>query len=126
MVRWLVATAVALASLAAVAGDLTHFFTERHWSTVRDFYNAQMRAGTCPIGFTRKEEGCEAPRRARKWAVGKPLPQDTIRFDLPHALAEKLGKPPAGHRYLRLGPDLLLVSNRTKLVVDAIEDLGRR
>jgi Ni/Co efflux regulator RcnB len=126
MVRLLVATAVALASAAAVAGDLTHFFTERHWSAVREFYNEQMRAGTCPIGFARKEGGCEPPRLARKWAVGKPIPPGTIRFDLPHALVEKLGKPPAGHRYLRVGPDLLLVSNRSKLVIDAIQDLGRR
>lgn len=126
MIRVLVAAVLALAGAAAVAGDPARFFGERHWNVVREFYNGQMRAGTCPIGFAKKEDGCEPPRGPRKWAVGKAIPPGAIRFDLPHALAEKLGKPPAGHRYVRVGPDILLVSNRTKLVVGAIEDLGRR
>ena len=127
MIRSLVvATVVALASGTALAGDPARFFGERHWSAVREFYNEQMRAGNCPIGFAKKEDGCEPPARARKWAVGKPIPPGAIRFDLPRALAEKLGKPPAGHRYVRVGADTLLVSNRTKLVVDGILDLGRR
>jgi hypothetical protein len=101
-------------------------FADRHWSTVRDFYNAQMRTGVCPIGFVKKEDGCETPSSGRKWAVGKPLPSSLIRFDLPPALVQKLGKPPASHRYVRVGPDILLVSNKSKLVVDGITDLGRR
>ena len=126
MIRFLVATVVALASSAAVAGDPARFFGERHWSAVREFYNEQMRAGACPIGFAKKDDGCQPPHQARKWAAGKPIPPGAIRFDLPHALVEKLGKPPAGHRYVRVGADILLVSNRTKLVVGAIEDLGRK
>jgi Ni/Co efflux regulator RcnB len=126
MIRVLVAAVLALAGAAAVAGDPAHFFAERHWTAVREFYNAQMRAGICPIGFAKKDDGCEPPRAPRKWAVGKSIPPGAIRFNLPNALAEKLGKPPTGHRYVRVGPDILLVSNRTKLVVGAIEDLGRR
>ena len=125
MIRFLVATVVALASAAAVAGDPARFFGERHWSAVREFYNEQMRAGTCPIGFAKKEGGCGLPRHSANWAVGKPLPPGAIRFDLPPGLVAKLGKPPASHRYLRLGPDVLLVSNKSKLVTDAIPDLGR-
>jgi hypothetical protein len=102
------------------------FFGERHWKVVRDFYNEQMREGTCPIGFAKKEDGCEPPRHARTWEMGKPLPANAIRFDLPPALVTKLGKPPSGHRYVRVVADVLLVSNRTKLVEDAIQDLGRR
>ncbi len=121
-----VAAALALAAGAAIAADPAKFFTEKHWSAVRDFYNEQMRAGHCPIGFAKKEDGCVPPSHARKWAVRKPLPSGAIRFDLPPALAAKLGKPPASHRYVRVGPDILLVSNRTKLVTDAVLDLGRR
>ena len=134
-----VAMVVALASGAALAGKpaptagnaavedkQARFFGERHWTAVREFYNAQLRAGHCPIGFARKDDGCAPPAQARKWAVGKLLPPNAIRFDLPPALAAKLGKPPSGYRYLRVVADILLVSNRTKLVVDGILDLGRR
>lgn len=121
-----VAAAFSLVGGAAAAADPAEFFSEKHWSAVRDFYNEQMRAGHCPIGFAKKPDGCEAPAHARKWEVDEPLPSKAIRFDLPPALVAKLGKPPAGHRYVRVGPDILLVSNRTKLVTDAVLDFGRR
>jgi hypothetical protein len=127
MIRSLVvATALALASAAVAAAGPAEFFSEKHWSAVRDFYNEQMRAGHCPIGFAKKPDGCEAPSHPRKWEVDEPLPSNAIRFDLPAALVARLGKPPASHRYVRVGADILLVSNRTKLVVDGILDLGRR
>jgi len=102
------------------------YFNDRHWMTVRDFYNEQMRAGKCPLGFVRKDDGCETPDQTRKWEIGKPLPPSAVRFDVPPGLAAKLGKPPTGHRYLRVGADILLVSNRTRLVVDGVLDLGRK
>ncbi len=111
---------------AALEDKQARFFSERHWTAAREFYNDQIRAGICPVGFARKDDGCVPPAQARKWAAGKPLPPNAIRFDLPPALVAKLGKPPAGYRYVRLGADILLVSNRTKLVADGILDLGRR
>ena len=116
----------ALASGAVCAAKQAEVLSERHWTVVREYYNEQMRAGICPIGFAKKEEGCKAPSEPRRWAVGKPLPSNAVRFDVPPALAAKLGKPPSGHRYVRVGPDILLVSNRTKLVADGILDLGRK
>ncbi len=113
-------------ALAAKDKPPKAFFGEKHWTAVRDFYNEQMRAGVCPIGFAKKDDGCQPPQHARAWEKGKPLPANAIRFYLPPALVAKLGKAPAGHRYVRVVADILLVSNRTKLVVDAIEDLGRR
>ena len=104
---------------AAALGD-------RQWVAVRDYYNDQIRAGNCPTGFRKKDDGCEAPSLARKWAVGKPLPSGVVRFEVPPPLVAKLGKPPTGHRYVRVGADILLVSNRTKLVTDGILDFGRR
>jgi Ni/Co efflux regulator RcnB len=127
----LLGVVIALASSAAAAKvaqqeRYAQFFGERHWSTVRDFYNEQMRAGNCPIGFKRLDDGCKPPRHLRTWDIGKPLPPNAIRFDLPPALVAKLGKPPSGHRYVRVAEDILLVSNRSKLVVDGILNLGRR
>ena len=134
-----IAVAIALAGGAAIAAKpppaegkaaaedkQSRFFSERHWTATREFYNEQIRAGVCPLGFAPQDGGCKPPDQARKWALGKPLPPGAIRFDLPQALAAKLGKPPAGYRYVRVMADILLVSNKTKLVVDAILDLGRR
>jgi hypothetical protein len=131
---WLAALALLVAvsmPLGAASRHPSHtdgkrvVFAERQRQAVRDFYNAQMKAGTCPIGFVKHDEGCQAPSNPRRWEIGKPLPGAVVRFDLPPALVAKLGKPPAGHRYVRVGPDILLVSNRTRLVVDGIRDLGR-
>lgn len=118
------ASAPTQAKVPAQDGN-AHFFGERHRAAVRTFYNDQMRAGICPIGFAKKEGGCQPPRKPRSWEVGKPLPSNAIRFDLPAPLVAKLGKPPTGHRYVRVADDVLLVSNRTKLVVDGILNLGR-
>jgi Ni/Co efflux regulator RcnB len=37
----------------------------------------------------------------------------------------KLGVPPAGHKYVRVAADILMIAVGTGLVVSAIEDLGR-
>ena len=116
----------AAAAAATAKVKQAGYFGDRHWTLVRDYYNEQIRAGNCPLGFVKREDGCAPPDQARKWAIGKPLPQNAVRFDVPHALSAKLGKPPAGHRYVRVGADVLLVSNRTGLVVDGILDLGRK
>lgn len=113
-------------SQAAAKPERARYFSDRHWMVVRDFYNEQMRVGKCPLGFVRKDDGCEPPDQIRKWQLGKPLPPGAVRFDLPQVLAAKLGKPPLGHRYLRVGADILLVSNKTKLIVDGVLDLGRK
>jgi len=102
------------------------FFAERHWTAVREYYNEQIRAGNCPLGFVKRDDGCAPPDHGRKWEIGKPLPRDAVRFDVPAALVAKLGKPPAGHRFVRVAADVLLVSNKTGMVVDGVLDLGRK
>jgi Ni/Co efflux regulator RcnB len=36
----------------------------------------------------------------------------------------QIGPPPAGHRYVRVAGDILLIAIGTGMVVDAIQDLG--
>jgi Ni/Co efflux regulator RcnB len=64
------------------------------------------------------------PGQAKKWAMGRPLPRDVIFYDLPPRLVVQLGTPPAGHRYVRVAADILLIAVGTAMVVDAIEDIG--
>ena len=53
------------------------------------------------------------------------LLRDVIFHDLPPALVVELGRPPAGHRFVRVASDILLIAVGTGMVIDAIEDLGR-
>jgi hypothetical protein len=41
------------------------------------------------------------------------------------AFADKHDEGPAGHRYVRVAGDILLIAVGTSIVADAIQDLGR-
>jgi len=101
-------------------------FIDRHTVVVREYYGEQFRAGKCPPGLAKKRNGCMPPGQAKKWQVGRPLPGDVVYYDLPPALVVQLGPPPAGHRYVRVAADILLLAVGTGMVVDAIQDLNRR
>jgi len=64
------------------------------------------------------------PGQAKKWSRGQPLPRDVVFYYLPPRLVVELGVPPAGHKYVRVAADILLIAVGTSIVVDAIEDLG--
>ncbi len=100
-------------------------FGERHHVLVRDYYVQEHRAGHCPPGLAKKNNGCMPPGQAKKWHKGRPLPRDIVYYDLPPKLVVQLGTPPAGHKYIRVASDILLIAIGTSMVVDAIDDLGR-
>ncbi len=100
-------------------------FADQHRVVVREYYGEQFRAGKCPPGLAKKNNGCMPPGQAKKWRVGRPLPPDVVYFELPPPLVIKLGPPPSGHRYVRVAADILLIAIGTGLIVDAIEDLSR-
>jgi len=49
--------------------------------------------------------------------------RDLVYYSVPPAVVVRLGVPPAGHRYVRVANDILLIAIGTRIVVDAIEDL---
>ena len=100
-------------------------FGDSQRMAVRNYYGEQRRAGKCPPGLAKKNNGCMPPGQARKWGVGKPLPADVVSYPLPQSVVVQLGAPPAGHRYVRVAADILLIAIGTAIVVDAIQDLGR-
>ncbi len=100
------------------------YFGDRQRVVVRDYYAAEFRSGHCPPGLAKKNNGCMPPGQAKKWRVGHPLPRDVIYYDLPPAVVVDLGPPPAGHRYVRVGLDILMIAIGTGMIVDAIQDLG--
>ncbi len=105
--------------------SVTVHFGEQQRTLIRDYYAGQFGKGRCPPGLAKKQNGCMPPGQAKKWAMGKPLPNDVIFYDLPPKLAVQLGTPPAGHRYVRVAADILLIAVGTAMVVDAIEDLEK-
>ncbi len=102
------------------------YFDERHRALVHDYYAEEFRAGRCPPGLAKKRNGCLPPGQAKKWAIGRPLPPSVVYYDLPPAIVMQIGVPPEGYRYVRVANDILLIATGTRMVVDAIMDLGGR
>jgi Ni/Co efflux regulator RcnB len=101
------------------------YFGDQHRTVVHNYYHEQFRAGRCPPGLAKKHNGCMPPGQAKKWTVGRPLPRDVIYHHVPQELVVQIGLPPAGHRYVRVASDILLIALGTGMVIDAIQDLGR-
>jgi len=57
--------------------------------------------------------------------MGRPLPRDVQYYPLPRDLMGRLPPPPAGHEYVRVAGDILMIAIGTSMVVDAIQDIGR-
>jgi Ni/Co efflux regulator RcnB len=100
------------------------YFGGTQRQAVYDYYGPDVRAGHCPPGLAKKNNGCMPPGQAKKWAMGRPLPSDLTYYAVPPTLVARLGPPPAGHKYVRVASDILLITIGTSMVVDAIQDLG--
>ena len=102
-------------------------FGEPQHVAVHGWYENEIKAGHCPPGLAKKDNGCLPPGQAKKlWAVGQPVPREVTLYDLPPPLLVELGPPPPGYRYARVANDVLLLALSNGMVVDAITDLGRR
>lgn len=100
------------------------YFGGTQRQAVHDYYGSQFKSGHCPPGLAKKGNGCMPPGQAKKWRMGYPLPHDLTYYAVPATLIGRLGPPPAGHKYVRVASDILLIAIGTSMVVDAIEDLG--
>ena len=101
------------------------YFGDQQRVVVREYYGKQYSAGRCPPGLAKKNNGCMPPGQAKKWAVGQPLPRDVVYYPVPQSVVIQLGAPPAGHKYVRVASDILLIAIGSSMIVDAIQDLGR-
>jgi len=100
------------------------FFGGQQRDVIRNYYTQEYQSGHCPPGLAKKKNGCMPPGQAKKWKKGQPLPHDVVRYDLPREVLYQLGPAPAGHRYVRVASDILLISAGTGMIVDAIQDLN--
>lgn len=102
-----------------------HFNDDKR-AHIHSYYEGEFRGGRCPPGLAKKHNGCMPPGQAKKWRMGRPLPQDVVIYDVPPALVIRIGVPPPGYKYVRVASDILLIAAGTRMVADAITDLGRR
>ena len=63
--------------------------------------------------------------QAKKWELGRALPREVVYYQVPPQLVLQLGQPPQGYRYVRVASDILMMAIGTRMIVDAIQDLGR-
>lgn len=99
------------------------YFGDHQRVVVRNYYGEQFRAGRCPPGLAKKNNGCMPPGQAKKYRVGQPLARNVPYYTIPQNVAYQLGTPPSGYRYVRVSSDILLLAIGTSMVVDAIQNL---
>ena len=103
------------------------FFDSTQRTHVHTYYAKEFRSGACPPGLAKKHNGCLPPGQAKKqWRMGQPLPGNVVLYELPPALVVRIGAPPPGYKYVRIASDILVIAVGTMLVVDAINDIGKR
>lgn len=102
------------------------YFGDQQRAAASEYYGKRHASGRCPPGLAKKKNGCQPPGKARKWAMGQPLPGTVVYYPVPQEVVVRIGVPPAGHRYVRVANDILLISIGSRMVVDAIEDLIRQ
>jgi hypothetical protein len=100
----------------------THFHMAQRQAALA-WHEEPEHRGFVPPGLAKK--GGLPPGQARLWTKGRPLPAGVVWYALPRSLELVLGPPPAGHRYVRVAADILLIAIGTGIVVDAMEDLAR-
>jgi Ni/Co efflux regulator RcnB len=111
---------------ALVNIQIGSYFADPQRVLVRDYYEPRMKAGKCPPGLKKKGNGCLPPGLAKDWRRGQPLPSTVVYYPVPQVVQARLGVPPAGHRFVRVASDILLIAVGTSIVIDAIENLGQR
>ena len=100
-------------------------FSDHDRFVVREYYQANFPISKCALGPGEKNSGCLPQGQAKKWQIGHQLPTGLVYSEVPPPIISQLPPPSAGLRYVRIGNDILLISVRTEVVVDAIQDLGR-
>jgi hypothetical protein len=97
-------------------------FDVRQREAIRGYVVETYGRDRCPPGLAKKGNGCLPPGQAKKlYSIGRPLPPQVVVVDVPVVLAERLGPPPVGYRYVVVDGDVLKIALATGLVVDLVE-----
>lgn len=91
------------------------------------YYRDEITAGRCPAPLVRKNKACGAPAATptKGWRLDQPLPDGVKAEAPPPGLIAKLSPSPAGHQYMRVDTDILVVGIGTRNVAALVVDLSR-
>jgi hypothetical protein len=91
------------------------------------YYRDEAAAGRCPAPLVRKDKACRAPPASttRAWKLDQPLPDSVKPEAPPPGLIAKLSPSPAGHQYMRVGTDIIIMGIGTRNVAALVVDLSR-
>lgn len=88
-------------------------------NVIHDYMRRHYNPKKCPPGLAKKRNGCLPPGIAKKYAMGQALPPGIKKKGVPNDLLSQL-TPIAGYQYIQVDKDVLLISEATKHVVDAV------
>ena len=91
------------------------------------YYRDEIAAGRCPAPLVRRDRACGAPAAGigRLEVICQVLP-DGVKADAPPpGLISKLSPSPAGHQYMRVHTDILVIGIGTRTVAALVVDLSR-
>lgn len=74
----------------------------------------------CPPGLAKKHNGCLPPGQTKKYAPGMVVEPDVIWHPIPSELLHRLRPPPHGALYVQVDQNVLLVTEATRKVLDAV------
>jgi len=113
------------ANQAGIEIQIGGYFADTQRSEAQEYYKKRSRAGHCPPGLAKKNNGCTPPGQTKQWAMGERLPGEVTYKAIDPAIQIRLGIPPEGHKFVRVASDILLIAVGTGMVMDAIQDLGQ-
>ena len=91
------------------------------------YYRDEIAANRCPAPLVRRDKACGAPaaQPTKSWRLDQPLP-DGVKADAPPpGLIAKLSPSPAGHQYMRVDTDIIIIGVGTRNVAALVVDLSR-
>jgi hypothetical protein len=91
------------------------------------YYRDEIAAGRCPAPLVRRDKACGAPaaQPTKSWRLDQPLPDGLKAAAPPPGLIAKLSPSPAGHQYMRVDTDILVIGIGTRTVAALVVDLSR-
>ena len=99
-------------------GSISVAFTHRDRELIRQYFGKQL-----PPGLAKREQ---LPPGLRKQLVRRgTLPPGLQTHRLPPELDRQLSRLPAGYVRLRIASDVLLLDERSRVILDVVTDVGR-
>jgi hypothetical protein len=102
-------------------GYMKVVFSDRDRETIRNFYAKKLRYKKMPPGLAKRDT--LPPGLQKRLDAGDPLPAGLQRSSLPYDLEKILSPLPKGYIRLKVGGDIIIMNQKTEVVVDILKDI---